>query len=283
MTEKKFEKKIGFFDSGVGGLTVFKALKEIMPNAEYLYFGDLKNIPYGEKSQEELIEIADGIFKFFESKQVDAVVMACNTTSATVYDALKDKYSFKIYPIIQSCAEVIAGMDIRKIGVFATNATTKSHAYSRELKKFNPDLEVFEIACPEWVKIVEEGLQDESESIEIIKKYVDEMMENSPDKIILGCTHYPYLLEVLAKFAEREIFIDPSRYFAEFILAEEKGKRGKEKEMRSDDRNPSTLQPFNLPAKSESFFVSANPEHFKEASKMFYEVKEVELVNYVIG
>lgn len=261
----KRNKKIGLYDSGVGGLTVLKALEEIMPDAEYLYFGDLKNMPYGEKTPEELIKIADGIFKFFEKKNVEAVVMACNTTSANVYEVLKNNYSFKIYPIIQSCAKVIAGMPVKKIGILATNATINSHAYSRELKKYNPDLEVFETACPEWVKIVEGGFQNEPESLESIKKYVDEMMKNKPDKIILGCTHYPYLMDVLAKFAPKDLFIDPSKYFAEFIASQED---------LSKAENTSSLT-----LHSSQFYVSSGPEHFKNAAKMFYEASEVNLVS----
>lgn len=253
------KQSIGFFDSGVGGLTVFEKVKKILPTENYLYFGDLKNIPYGEKSKEELIKIAEGIFEFFENKGVKAVVMACNTTSANVYEELKDNYSFKIYPIIQSCASVIAKLPIEKIGVFATEATIKSGVYARELKKHNPNLEVFEMSCPAWVRIVEEKLQDMPESVDAVKSALQEMLKNNPDKIILGCTHYPYLLDVLSKFAPREMFIDPSQYFADFIKAD--------------------LYSNNLLSDSETgieqFFVSANPESFKEASSMFYPVNNL--------
>lgn len=254
--------KIAFFDSGVGGLTVFKRVKDILPNEDYIYFGDLKNIPYGEKSREELIKIADEIFKFLETKDVKAVVMACNTTSANTYEELKDKYGFKIYPITQSGAGVIGQMPIKKIGVFATEATIKSGVYAKELKKYNPSLDVFEMSCPPWVKIVEEKLQDKPESIICIKEYLDKMLEKEPDKIILGCTHYPYLLDILTKFASRELFIDPAQYFAEFIKS---------------DLESNNLLSKNLTG-SEQFFVSANPEGFQKASSMFYPVKKLPIV-----
>lgn len=254
------QKDIAFFDSGVGGLTVFKKVKELLPNENYLYFGDLKNIPYGEKSREELIKIADNIFKFFEKKDVKAVIMACNTTSANTYELLKDKYSFKIYPIIQSCASVIAKMPYKRIGVFATDATIKSGVYGKELKKYNRNLEVFEMSCPPWVGIVEEKKQKEPKSVACIDSYLGKMLENHPDKIILGCTHYPYLLDILDKFAPKDMFIDPAQYFAEFIK-NDLGKNG----MLNDSKEGG----------SEQFFVSANPENFKEASSMFYKVKEL--------
>ncbi|HPT42184.1 MAG TPA: glutamate racemase, partial [Candidatus Gastranaerophilaceae bacterium] len=145
------KKPIAFFDSGVGGITVFKKVKELLPYENYIYFGDLKNLPYGEKTSEELYKFVDNILKFFEKQDVKAVVMACNTTSATVYEKLKDNYGFKIYPIIQASAKEISQIQTKKVGVFATNATIKSGIYAKELKKYNPDLEVFEIATPEWV------------------------------------------------------------------------------------------------------------------------------------
>lgn len=257
--EDKRTQKIAFFDSGVGGLTVFEKLKKILPNEDYLYFGDLKNIPYGDKNKDELIKIADGIFRFLETQNVKAVVMACNTTSANTYEELKNNYNFKIYPIIQSSAKVIAQLNIKKIGVFATAATINSGAYARELKKYNPNLEVIEMSCPPWVKIVEENLQDTPESTEIIKSYLDSMLENKPDKIILGCTHYPYLLDVLSIFAPCEKFIDPALYFAEFI--------------KSDLSSNNLLNLGN--EGSEAFFVTANPEQFKQTASLFYPISKV--------
>lgn len=258
------EQNIAFLDSGVGGITVFEKLKKLLPNESYIYLGDLKNFPYGNKSYDELLKFTTKNFNFFKKQGVKAVVMACNTTSATVYEELKDKYDFKIYPIIQSTASVIARLPIKKIGVFATEATIKNGAYARELKKHNPDLQVFEIACPSWVKIVEEKLQNEPESIEQVKFYLENMLKNKPDKIILGCTHYPYLLEVLGKFAPRELFIDPSEYFAQFIKA---------------DLEANNLLSENSEG-SEKFFVSANAQKFKEAADLFYSLKELpEVVN----
>lgn len=251
--------KIAFFDSGVGGLTVFKKMKELLPNEDYIYFGDTKNVPYGSKTIEELLKLTTEIFKFFEKQDVKAVVMACNTTSATVYEELQKNFSFKIYPIIQSCAKVIAQMPVKKVGVFATEATIRSGAYSRELKKYNPDLEVFELSCPPWVGIVEERKQDEPQSVACVDNYLGQMLENRPDKIILGCTHYPYLMNVLAKFIPRDTFIDPAQYFAEYIKNDlaKKGLLKKEGEG------------------SEEFFVSSNPENFKETAKMFYPLKDM--------
>ncbi len=254
---KKKNKPIAFFDSGVGGLTVYARLKEILPMEDYIYYGDTKHMPYGEKTKEELLEYADKIFDFFIKKDAKAVVMACNTTSSVIYDTIKDKYNIKIYPLIQSVSRSIAGLPIKKLGVFATPATVNSNAYKKELQKYNPNIEVIQIACREWVRIVEENKINHPESITLVKKNFDDMMSHNPEKIILGCTHFPYLTDIFTKFVSKHIFIDPSTYFAEFI---------------KDD-----LIKNNLTSRSggnEEIYVSANPESFMLSAKMFYELKE---------
>ena len=250
-------KSIAVFDSGVGGLTVYEKLKTILPNENYIYFGDLKNSPYGQKSKAQLIEITSNIFNYFKSRDVKAVVMACNTTSANVYEEFKNSFDFKIYPIIQTCAKVISELPIKRLGVFATSATISSGAYKREINKHNENIEVFEMACPGWVQIVEENKQDDKKSIQLVKEVLERMFENNPDKIILGCTHYPFLLDVLSKFAPKEIFIDPSEFFAQYIKSDLE-----------------TLDLLNSDGGSEEFFVSANPKEFKNAAKMFYELEK---------
>lgn len=249
---------IAFFDSGVGGLTVYSKLKKLLPHENYIYFGDTKHMPYGEKTKAELLVYADKIFDFFIQKDAKAVVMACNTTSSVIYDDIKNRYNIKIYPIIQSVCSIIAKLPSKRTGVFATHATVNSNAYKNEIQKYNPDTEVIQIACPSWVRIVEDNKLNQPESILQIKEKFDEMLEYKPEKIILGCTHYPYLLNILSGFAPREMFIDPAVYFAEFIKKD--------------------LEQNNLTEKSdgtEEIYVSANPENFRQSAKMFYEIKKL--------
>ncbi len=252
---------IGFFDSGVGGLSVYARFKKLLPNEDTIYFGDLKNLPYGNKSQKELIGFAGNILDFFKSKGVKAVAIACNTSSALAYESVKDKYDFKIYPIIQSCAEVIASSGAKKIGVFATEGTVKSGAYARELQKHNFNIQVREIACPNWVSIVESGvLVENSENSAAnldVKNHIDEMMKFNPDKIILGCTHYPYLIPILTKFMPEDKFIDPAIIFAQYI--------------KSDLEKNGLIESGNG---AEEFYVSANPDEFYHNSQLFYKLKE---------
>lgn len=247
---------IAFFDSGVGGLTVFAKVKKLLPNENYLYFGDTKNMPYGEKSENQLIEFADRIFKFFEKQNAKAVVMACNTTSAITYEKLKDNYNFKIYPIIQTVCSTLAGLDgVKSLGVIATPATINSHAYSKGIAKYNKDMKVYELAAPNWVRIVEEHRIHQPQSIEQIKEILEVMKENNPDKIVLACTHYPYLLDVLKKFLPEDKYIDPAIFFAQSIKND--------------------LEKNNLLGKEptyERFYVSSDPENFKIASELFYKL-----------
>ena len=241
----------------MGGLTVYKKLKEILPKEDYIYFGDLKNCPYGQKTKQQLIDITFDIFNYFKYEEVKAVVMACNTTSANVYEEYKDKYDYTLYPIIQSSARVISQMPIKRLGVFATSATIASGVYKQEITKYNNDIDVFEMSCPGWVQIVEGNKQNDELSQNLIKENLDKMLENNPDKIILGCTHYPFLLDVLSKFAPRKMFIDPAEYFANFI---------------KEDLQKRDL--LNENGGNEDFYVSANPNEFKIAAKMFYELRK---------
>ena len=219
------KRPIAFFDSGVGGLTVYAKVKKLLPEENYLYFGDTKNMPYGEKTENQLIDFADRIFKFFEQENAKAVVMACNTTSAITYEKLKDKYNFKIYPIIQSVSSSLAKMEnLRKLCIIATPVTINSHAYSREITKYNDKIQVNELPAPCWVKIVEEHRINQPESIIEIRNILHKAEEFEPDKIVLGCTHYPYLLDVLSKFTPKDRFIDPAEYFVDYIVNDLKSK-----------------------------------------------------------
>ncbi|MCM1265453.1 MAG: glutamate racemase [Candidatus Gastranaerophilales bacterium] len=256
----KNKEKVAFFDSGVGGLTVYAKFKKLLPTENCIYFGDLAHLPYGNKTKEELISYSRSIFDFFKSKNVKAVVMACNTSSAATYSTISKEYDFKIYPIIQSCAKVISSLDITRLGIFATESTINSGVYESEIHKYNQHIKTFSQSCPKWVNIVESNTQNHPENIEVIKSDLTKMLTNNPDKIILGCTHYPYLLDVLSKFTKKDKFIDPADYFVEFIKS---------------DLTDSNLLNTQTANGTEEFYVSANPEQFKIASKMFYNVESV--------
>ncbi len=270
---------IGFFDSGVGGLSVLSRFRKALPNESVIYFGDTIHLPYGNKSKEELVGYAKNILDFMQSKDVKAVVIACNTSSAQAYDEIMKNapYPFPIYPIIQTCAKSIGVNNYKRIGVFATEATVKSGKYSEELKKGNSNIQVKEMASKNWVGIVEKtSLHIEQDKAQI-EYELKEMLEFKPDKIILGCTHYPYLMNEFVKYAPKELFIDPAEIFVKYIKDDLNSKgllispppsaismgEGTLGQAMPDNRN------------IEKFYVSSNPEDFVQNAKIFYDVKEL--------
>ena len=251
---------IGFFDSGVGGLSVYSRFKTVLPNENTIYFGDLKNMPYGNKSESELVGYARNILNFYKSKNVKAVVIACNTSSAIAYNVLKDEYDFKIYPIIQTCAAEIARYGLDSVGVFATAATIKSNAYKNELLKYSANINVTQIACPNWTTWVEmDEVNTERAQIDI-KTRMDEMLISNPQKIILGCTHYPYLMDTLKKYAPENTFLDPAVIFVESI---------KKDLYKNGILNNSQSSGY------EKFYVSACPQAFVKNAKLFYKLPKM--------
>ncbi len=256
---------IGFFDSGVGGLTVYSKFRKLLPNENCLYFGDTAHLPYGNKTKDELISYARFIMNFFGNQNVKAVVIACNTSSSAAYETIKDDYNFKIYPIIQCCAQIISKLPIKRLGIFATPATIKSGVYESEIKKYNSEIKIYPQSCHNWVNIVESKGQNNPENIKIVEQDLLNMLNNTPEKIILGCTHYPYLLPILTKFADKNMFIDPAEYFVDYIVK---------------DLNKNKLLNKSSNIGNEEIFVSANPEQFKIASEMFYQIDKLpKLIN----
>lgn len=255
MSKRLSKTPIGIFDSGVGGLSILSELEKVMPGEHYIYFGDTKNLPYGNKSQEEIIKFGEEIMTFFVTKGVQHVVVACNTSSALSYDTLKMRFpNIKIYPLIQSVAQSLAKYN--SLAILATEGTVNAQKYTSEIKKYNRNAEVYEIPCDGFVEIVENGLYDAPSTLELI----DMRLEGLPDvqKIVLGCTHYPYLLDVLDKFIDKENFINPSKIFA--------------KKVQEDIERENQGVIFDLPKKE--FYVSANPDKFIENSKIFYDIKD---------
>ena len=244
-------KKIGIFDSGVGGLTVLKEFKNICPNESFMYVGDTKNLPYGTKSKEELFNITTKIFDFYKLENVKAVVMACNTTSAVVWEDLKNNYDFPIYPLSQTVCKYFNNLNLNKIGIFATLATVNSGVYQKSL-----NAKTCAIAPIKWVNIVEDGKINTQEGQENIKKYALQMKEFNPEKIILGCTHYPYLISELKKYFDENSLINPARIFAQAVKEDlYKKKLLVDKSKNNDDE----------------FFVTGSIEQFVNNAQQFYE------------
>ena len=188
--------KVGLFDSGIGGLTVLKKLIDKYPNNEYIYYGDTKNIPYGDKTINELKMLASNNIDFLLKKEVDMIIIACGTVSSNLTDYLKNKYNIKIVDIISPTINYINNNSYKNIGVIATNSTINSKVFSTNIKK-----EVTEIACPNFVPFIEKN------NITEVKKYFDEYLLplKKCDLIVLGCTHYPIIKEEINEYFNNEI------------------------------------------------------------------------------
>jgi len=159
-----------------------------------------------------------GILEWFKAKEVKAVVMACNSSSAVVYEAIKNEYDFPIFSLIEPTAQYISYVTAEKIGVLATSATVNSKAYTNAIKRISPSKEVFEVACPGLVEIVESNKTDTYEAKKLVIKYVVPLLEKGAGNIILGCTHYPFLSHIICDVAkDRELLIDPGKHLAEKV------------------------------------------------------------------
>ena len=253
---------IGLLDSGVGGLSVLKRLWEIMPNKNYMFFGDTKNVPYGTKTPEEIFSYTKKILEFFIKNNVKNVVFACNTTSAVAYDDLNKYFSSKlnIFPLIQTIAKPAAeGLkNGDTIAVFATKATINSHKYKDEINKINPEINVLELDCTGFVEIVENRLYNELSSINLIKEKLEIVKKSGAKRVVLGCTHYPYLENIFKNILDVEYF-DPAIALAQIV---------KSKIANSAEGNDL------------KFYVSKNPDNFIKSAETFFKVEKAELVSF---
>ena len=191
---------IGVFDSGVGGLTVAREIMRQMPQEEIIYFGDTARVPYGSKSKETIISFSRQIAKFLLTKNVKAIVIACNTASAFALETIKNELSIPVVGVISPGAIVAADTTKSgRIGVIGTEGTINSGIYTQILTEINPDLQVYAKACPLFCPLVEEGWLYDSVTIEIAERYLNELQGYDIDTLVLGCTHYPLLRHTVQK------------------------------------------------------------------------------------
>ena len=181
--------RVGVFDSGIGGLTILKSLLENHPNNEYIYFGDTLNIPYGEKTNDQLKDLSDKIIRFLISKKVDMIVIACGTISSSIYDEIKNKYDVPIYDIINPITNQLKKLKIKKALLIATDKTIESKTFEEKLKSAN--MELYTQACPKFVPIIEHKSKDLLE-IEL-GEYLYQYKNLDIEVVIPGCTHYPII------------------------------------------------------------------------------------------
>ena len=190
--------KIGVFDSGVGGLTVLHEVVRQLPRESVLYFGDTARLPYGERSQAEILQFVREIIRWMLSQGVKMVVMACNTSSALALETVQAEFDIPILGIILPGARTAAKSG-QRIGVISTPATAKSNAYRQAILEANAGAEVWQVGCSEFVPLIEQNLIRHPQTLAVARRYIDPLLEAQIDTLVYGCTHYPHLAPVQKK------------------------------------------------------------------------------------
>lgn len=203
---------IGIFDSGVGGLTVFKRIKEELTNEKLIYFGDTKRVPYGIKDRKTITQHSIEIVKFLIDKNVKLIVIACNSICASSLDILTKEFDIPFIEVtLPGSEEAISVAKNNNIGVIATEATIKSKIYEKTLNLLNPKVKVYSKACTLFVPLVEEGWNNNEVAFMVANIYLKELLNSNISTLILGCTHYPLLYKCIRNIVGKNInIIDPA-------------------------------------------------------------------------
>lgn len=203
----KGAKKIGLFDSGLGGLSVLSSFiqRQVFSDKEFIYIGDTQRCPYGNRPYKEIREFVGQLITWLNDEGAEAVVMACNTSAALVGKEVKITCPVPVIDLLETTAEYIVETGYERVGIIATNSTANSKAFSRSIDKVkaNNGIKTFELGCPELVPIVERGLSDSKAAEEALLPYVQELVKNQAEAIIFGCTHYPFLENALTRTIEK--------------------------------------------------------------------------------
>lgn len=247
---------IGIFDSGIGGLTVARAILEVLPNENMIYFGDTANLPYGDKSPEKIQELSQKIVKFLLEKKCKAIVIACNTASAAAFEILKKKLpkDFPLINVIDPVVDFVAQEHLTNVGIIGTQGTIRSKVYQNKLAQKNKKLAVQALATPLLAKMIEEGFFNDKISQAVLEKYLADERFKNIDSMILACTHYPLIEKEIDDFFKQKIkIINSAKIVAQYT-----------KEMLTQKKL------LNLGKASYHFYVSDYTECFKKSAQYFF-------------
>lgn len=210
---------IGVFDSGLGGLTAVKELMETLPNEGIVYFGDTGRIPYGTRSNETIIKYVLNDIRFLLNFNIKVIVIACGTASAVALEVVKDDFNTEIIGVVDSA--VLRAVEVTKngnIGIIGTQGTINSGKYQRELLLKAPNIKTYSQACPLFVPLVENGHFNTEVAHLVAKEYLEPLKQNNVDTIIMGCTHYPLLRQVIYDIMGDGVnLVDPGAQTAEYL------------------------------------------------------------------
>jgi glutamate racemase len=252
------DRPIGIFDSGVGGLTVAHAIKQILPGETLVYFGDTAHLPYGDKSAESIRYYSRKITEFLLDHKSKVVLVACNSASASAFDSLKQEFQDRtiLIDVIDPVVNYLSTRNFRKIGVIGTKRTISSGTYAQKLHEKSPETTVVSMATPLLVPMIEEGFIFDDISNAIIRTYLSNETLGGIEALILGCTHYPIIRNQISKFFNFNIEVIDSARIVSSILRE-------------------TLEKNNLLNDTgrihDQFFVSDYTSFFEKIARMFFE------------
>ena len=270
---------VGIFDSGVGGLTVYRALHEKLPNEHFIYLGDTARVPYGTKSLATVGRYAIENAQFLTSRGIKLLVVACNTASALALPKIREKIGIETVGVIgpgaRKAVEITKDKsDEPKIGVIATEATILSDAYAAAIKRASEKVEVIQTACPLFVSLAEENWTRETETFSIAEKYLRKIVEAEVDALVLGCTHYPILRNVIQQIVGENVTLVDSGE----ATAEEVKKLLAEKKLVRDNPPPRELK-RQLCDDLDHFYVTDAADRFARVAERFLGVKPSKLEN----
>ena len=215
---------IGIFDSGTGGLSVFKEIRKLLPEERYIYFSDNAHCPYGEKSREYIIERSREITRFLLDKGCDIIVVACNTATAAAIAVLREEFPVRFIGMEPAVKPAVKSTRTGVVGVLATAGTLKADKYLNTREKFSEGVKITEHVGQGFVELVEKGCLTGREAEDVVRASLKPLLDEGADRIVLGCTHYPFLWDTIAKIAselypERAIeIIDPAPAVARHLL-----------------------------------------------------------------
>jgi glutamate racemase len=256
----KKNQPIGLFDSGVGGLTVANAIKQVLPNENMIYFGDTFHLPYGDKSREAVQFYSKRITDFLLEKDCKVILIACNSASSNAYEVVKNHVGDKaiVINVIDPVVDFVTSQnDFKRIGVIGTKLTINSGTYANRIQNISPEIVVKSLATPLLVPMIEEGFIYDEVSNSIIKSYLSKGELNDIEALILGCTHYPIIRNQIIKYYNFNVqVIDSAK-----IVALKVQQILMEKGLLSDNKT-------SLFSK---FFISDYTDYFKLIARMFFE------------
>ena len=259
--------KIGVFDSGVGGLTVLREIMAHLPAESLLYFGDTARVPYGNRSQAELLQFVREIITWMQTQGVKMVVMACNTSSALALEVVQAEFDIPILGIILPGARAAAKTG-RRIGVISTVATAKSNAYKQAILEASPTSQVWQVGCPDFVPLIEQSRIDDPYTRAVATDYLKPLMAANIDTLVYGCTHYPHLSPLMDQILPPSITVINPASFLVAAMAKELDLLG----LRSTQLTPQI-----------DFYVSGDATQFAKVSSQWLGfTPEVEHVSLTI-